>query len=286
MRNGIVISAVLHVTALWVSFVGVPEWMRSDPEIIEQAVIVELVTISEETRAARPKPEPVKEDKPPPSPREKPKPPPVAEAPPPVPAEPEVEVAIVVPDVKSLPAQKKPVAKPKRKPTPPPQKTVKRSPDAPKEAKPKKYKFDPDRIAALIDKTPRKQAPPEIPEAPQVQPKITSRTAPPLEGQPLTLSEVDALRAQIQRCWIVQAGARYAEDLVVTLRVFLNSDGSLRSAPQIVDDSRLATDPYFRAAAESAVRAVLKCEPFKMPVTKYDRWREIELTFDPREMLG
>jgi hypothetical protein len=119
-----------------------------------------------------------------------------------------------------------------------------------------------------------------------VQPKITSRTAQPLEGQPLTLSEVDALRAQIERCWIVQAGARYAEDLVVTLRVFLNPDGSLRSEPKVVEGDRLAADPFFRAAAESAIRAVLKCEPFKMPVTKYDRWREIELTFDPREMLG
>lgn len=286
MRNGIVISAVIHVTALWVSFVGVPEWMRSDPEIIEQAVIVELVTISEETRAARPKPEKVKEDKPPPSPREKPEPPPVAEAPPPVPVEPEVEVAVVVPDVKPLPAQKKPVAKPKRKPKPPTRKTAKRSPDAPQKAKSKKYKFDPDRIAALIDKTPRKQATQESPETLQVQPKITSRTAQPLEGQPLTLSEVDALRAQIERCWIVQAGARYAEDLVVTLRVFLNPDGSLRSEPKVVEGDRLAADPFFRAAAESAIRAVLKCEPFKMPVTKYDRWREIELTFDPREMLG
>ena len=117
-------------------------------------------------------------------------------------------------------------------------------------------------------------------------PKIVSRTAQPLDGQPLTLSEVDALRAQVERCWIVQAGARYAEDLVVTIRVYLNPDGSLRREPQIVDEDRLAVDPFFRAAAESAVRAVLKCEPFKMPVAKYHRWREIELKFDPRKMLG
>ena len=64
------------MTALWVSFLGVPEWMRSEPEIIEQPVIVELVSISDETRAARPKSEQVAEDKPPPSPREEPEPPP------------------------------------------------------------------------------------------------------------------------------------------------------------------------------------------------------------------
>ena len=119
-----------------------------------------------------------------------------------------------------------------------------------------------------------------------MRPKITSRTAQPLDGQPLTLSEVDALRAKIERSCIVQAGARYAEDLDVTIRVYLNPDGSLRREPQIVDEDRLAADPFFRAAAESAIRAVLKCEPFKMPVAKYHRWREIELTFDPRKMLG
>ena len=112
------------------------------------------------------------------------------------------------------------------KPKPPPPKRV-------AEAVPEAYKFDTDRIAELIDKTPRE----------------------PLD-QPLTLSEVDSLKTQIERCWPVQAGARYAEDLVVTIRIFLNPDGSLRREPQIVDDERLAGDPFFRVAAESAIRAV------------------------------
>ena len=180
----------------------------------------------------------------------------------------------------------KKVVKPKRKPKPPTGKVAKAKPEARKDVKSKKYKLDADRIAALIDKMPRKRPAPETPETPRAPPKITSRTAQPWARQPLTLSEVDSLKTQIERCWIVQAGARYAEDLVVTIRVFLNPDGSLRREPQIVDDKRLAGDPFFRAAAESAIRAVLKCEPFKMPFTKYHRWREIELTLDPGEMLG
>ena len=181
-----------------------------------------------------------------------------------------------------------PKAIPRPKPSPP-KRVAEAKSETPKDAKSKKYKFaadriaalfDADRIAALIDRTPRKRSAPERPS------KITSRTTQPLAGQPLTLSEVDFLKTQIERCWIVQAGARYAEDLVVTIRVFLNPDGSLRREPQIVDDERLAGDPFFRAAAESAIRAVLKCEPFKIPFTKYHRWREIELTFDPREILG
>jgi len=46
-------------------------------------------------------------------------------------------------------------------------------------------------------------------------------------------------------------------------------------------------DDFFRTAAESAVRAVRLCTPLKnLPTTKYDRWQEITLTFNPREMLG
>ena len=274
------------MAALWIGFVGLPDWARSEPEIVEQPVIVELVTIAEETRAARPQPEPVKEEKPPPTPPPKPEAPRPAEAPP-APAEPEPEDTVVVPEAKPEPPKK--IAKPERKPASPSKRVAKAKPTPPKAKaapKPKKYKFDADRIAALVDKTPRERSAAETPETPRTPPKVTSRTAQPLAGQALTLSEVDALRAQIERCWIVQAGARYAEDLVVTIRVFLNPDGSLRRAPRIVDDGRMAADPFFRAAAESAVRAVLKCEPFKMPVAKYHRWREIELTFDPSEMLG
>jgi hypothetical protein len=45
-------------------------------------------------------------------------------------------------------------------------------------------------------------------------------------------------------------------------------------------------EEFFRAAAESAYRAVKKCTPLRqLPVTKYERWRDIELTFNPKEML-
>ena len=275
------------MAALWIGFVGLPDWAHSEPELVEQPVIVELVTVSEETRAARPKPEPVKEDRPPPNPPRKLEAPRSTEAPP-APAEPEPEDTVVVPETKPEPPKK--TAKPKRKPASPSRKVAKAKPAPPKAAatapEPKKYKFDADRIAALVDKTPRKRSAPDAPETPRTPPKVTSPTAQPLEGQQVTSSEVDALRAQIERCWHIPAGARDAENLVVEIRVFLNPDGSLRREPQIVDDGRMAADPFFRTAAESAARAVLKCEPFKMPIAKYPRWREIELKFDPREMLG
>ncbi|MDA1133214.1 MAG: cell envelope integrity protein TolA, partial [Proteobacteria bacterium] len=109
----------------------------------------------------------------------------------------------------------------------------------------------------------------------------------PVVNQPLSLSETDAFRAKVESCWSIPAGAREAADLVVTLRIFLNPDGSLAGRPEIVDGERMNRPggEFFRTAAESAIRAVLRCAPYEMlPAAKYDSWRDIRLTFDPREL--
>ena len=39
--------------------------------------------------------------------------------------------------------------------------------------------------------------------------------------------------------------------------------------------------------AESAKRAILTCQPFTMlRAEHYEQWKDIEITFDPREMFG
>src|SRR5690606_21483898 len=100
----------------------------------------------------------------------------------------------------------------------------------------------------------------------------------------LTMSEEDALRRQIERCWNVPAGARDGQDLIVEVRVSLNQDGSVRAAS--ASPSARMGDPFYRAAAESAVRAVHRCSPLLVPPDKYSLWREMTLTFNPKDLLG
>jgi hypothetical protein len=46
-------------------------------------------------------------------------------------------------------------------------------------------------------------------------------------------------------------------------------------------------NPYTRAAAEAASRAIYQCAPYNLPAKRYSEWREINpLRFDPREMMG
>jgi hypothetical protein len=53
-----------------------------------------------------------------------------------------------------------------------------------------------------------------------------------------------------------------------------------------LDVVRAIQDGYFRAAAENAMRAVKRCSPFRLPVGKYEVWKQLTLRFDPRRMFG
>ena len=104
---------------------------------------------------------------------------------------------------------------------------------------------------------------------------------------PVTAREIDAVRRQIERCWNVPSGAKEAGEVVVSIRVEMNADGTPRTA--VIDSSsRGQSNPYFQAAADSARRAVLnpRCHPFKLPADKYDRWRTMTLVFNPRDVAG
>jgi hypothetical protein len=72
----------------------------------------------------------------------------------------------------------------------------------------------------------------------------------------------------------------------VEIRVTFNPDGSVVRA-EILNTARMASDTFYRTAAESAYRAVLQCSPLRqMPVKKYNTWKVVTLNFDPSQMLG
>ena len=66
----------------------------------------------------------------------------------------------------------------------------------------------------------------------------------------------------------------------------MNPDATVRGA-RVVDSARMNSDPYFRAAAESAMRALVHpdCIPLKLPLNKYDVWKNFTFNFDPSKML-
>ena len=145
----------------------------------------------------------------------------------------------------------------------------------------KKKLFDPNSIAALIDKS-------KIESAQKINKsdKITQDQNKNIENANLSLSEEDALKAQIFGCWSIPLGLPYNENLLVRIRLQLEKDGTVIKS-EILDHARMNKpgQGYYKVLAESALRAIKLCQPLRVPTTGYDRWKELQLNFDAREML-
>ena len=145
----------------------------------------------------------------------------------------------------------------------------------------KKDLFDPNNIAALIDKSKEETA-----EVIKKNNDITQDQERNIENSGLTLSEEDALKAQIFGCWSIPLGLPYNENLLVRIKLKLKPDGSVTKT-EILDHARMNKpgQGFYKVLAESALRAVKLCQPLRVPTTGYERWKELQLNFDAREML-
>jgi len=95
-----------------------------------------------------------------------------------------------------------------------------------------------------------------------------------------------AIRAQVAPCWNPPVGGRDVRRMTVTVRVQYGRDGRVIGIPQpdTPTGTTAANADYARAFAETARRAVLRCQPLKLPAEMYDLWGNVEINFDPEEM--
>ena len=141
--------------------------------------------------------------------------------------------------------------------------------------------FDPNNIAALIDKSKE-----EVAVKKKQTDQVTQDQVKNFENRGLSLSEEDALKAQIFGCWSIPLGLPYNENLLVRIKLELKPDGSVIKS-EILDHARMNRpgQGFYKVLAESALRAVKLCQPLRVPSTGYERWKELQLNFDAREML-
>ena len=145
----------------------------------------------------------------------------------------------------------------------------------------KKEIVDTNQIAALIDKAKKIEAVEKENDS-----KLTQSSKKNSFASGLTLSEEDALRAQIFGCWSVPLGLPYDQDLLVRIKLQLKKDGTIMKS-EILDHERMNRpgQKFYKVLAESALRAVRLCQPLKVPPTGYDKWKDLQLNFNPTEML-
>ena len=199
------------------------------------------------------------------------------------------------PKVEEKPVEKKPdppkvVEKPKEEPKPiekkpdpvkpdpiaeaikkeekkPPPKPVQAAAKPPEPAKPKTERaFDQSKIAALLDKRdPTRQA--------ATGDTLNSNAA-------LGLSKGAAadnsatwgamFKQQVERCWKKPYGGIEAQKSEAVFAIRLKRDGSLEGMP--VPEGAPGT-PYLRVYQESALRAIIECQPYRLPAAFFEEWK-------------
>lgn len=210
-----------------------------------------------------------------------------------------VKAEEVKPELEPTPQPPAPV--PVARPTPPkkpePVQTAKAAPKPPTPAKkpqpkPEKKVNDFSNVLKTLQKI--KQTKPKVEpkptEAAEAKPAPKTPTAKNARfdaNRKLSVSEIDAVRRQVEGCWNVPIGAKQAKSLLIELQVEMGPDRKVRNV-EVIDRLRMVTDRAFRAAAESAVRAMRnpKCSPLKLPPDKYETWKTFVITFDPKDMLS
>ena len=98
----------------------------------------------------------------------------------------------------------------------------------------------------------------------------------------LAVAEVDAVK-NISRITIVTTGTPQVIDQI---KLQLKKDGTVLKS-EILDHERMNRpgQKFYKVLAESALRAIRLCQPLKVPPTGYDKWKDLQLNFNPTEML-
>lgn len=290
MSRGFKASVIMHVIMFFVIYFGLPNF-RSKNITEDQVVTVDILPVSELTNVkpknAKPKSEPKKEvtaaaepKKSLPDPARKPE---IKEA--------ELE-PLPKPKIEEKPKEKPVKLEPKPKEI---VKPVEQKKPEPKKEEKKKEEVPEDAFAAVLKSVEEMKVEDKKNDSKDVDfsevEDFLSNTANEQQykpGLPLTVSEKDAIRQQVMRNWTVLSGGKDAKDMAVMLDLKLAPDGAVTDI-KIRDMMRYNSDSFFRAMADSAIRAVKKSSPIKnLPPEKYDvkdGWREMEMNFDPSEMM-
>lgn len=141
-----------------------------------------------------------------------------------------------------------------------------------------KSDFNADQISALLNKQEASGGGAKRSSSP-----ASTGSTKPSNASKLSLSEMDALRGQIQNNWSTIAGIEGLQGMIIKVKIKLDKSGEIIGEPEV--SSTGGSDTARRTMEASARRAVLRSSPFKnLPAEKYDAWSEVVVNFDPSEL--
>jgi hypothetical protein len=83
-------------------------------------------------------------------------------------------------------------------------------------------------------------------------------------------------KSQVDRCWQKPPEAPGAIQLEVAFMIRLKRDGTLEGVPA---PKGTPATPYLRVYQESALRAIIDCQPYNLPAAYFNEWKSFEPNF-------
>ncbi|ANW05280.1 cell envelope integrity protein TolA [Bradyrhizobium icense] len=154
--------------------------------------------------------------------------------------------------------------KEEKKPPPKPVQAAK-PPEVPKQRIVERH-FDQNQIAALLDKRdPSRQAT----TGDTLNSNAALGTA---KGAAADNSATwgSMFQRQVERCWKKPYGGIESQKPEVAFAIRLKRDGTLEGAPV---PEGIPSTPFLRVYQESALRAIIECQPYKLPAAFYEEWK-------------
>ena len=99
----------------------------------------------------------------------------------------------------------------------------------------------------------------------------------------VSISEMDLVLQQLRSCFNPRAGTQIVGDEMVKISAKIDRQANVRKdTVQIIDTNISKSNPYYEAITESAVATLYNplCSKLKLPLKKYESWKDLKITID------
>jgi hypothetical protein len=108
--------------------------------------------------------------------------------------------------------------------------------------------------------------------------------APPINSPLVGYDFTEPFRELVSTCGALPPGVSLDRKISITVRIFLNRDGTLTEAPQLLEPNPSADQ---QTLMQSFASGLQKCQPYTMlPPDNYEQWKKLDLVVHPHNYLA
>jgi hypothetical protein len=108
--------------------------------------------------------------------------------------------------------------------------------------------------------------------------------APAFHAAKVSTDDIARFREHLKKCSVLPRSIAPTDKVTIRLRASFRPDGTLASAPLLIEASASAKGPLLMQAA---IHALEGCQPYAaLPADRYSEWKVLDLGFTPQDFRG